>query len=244
MIELSYAEALARWAKRLGFSPDDIQPLLAIPHSIQTVERDGFIVREGERPTGCGLLLAGGAFRLKVVNNGARQIMSFHFPGEFIDLQNCLLSVSDHSVQAMTPCKLAILPKKDLGALIEREPKLMRALWLDTLIEAAVFREWVVNVGRRNARARLAHLLCELAVRLAEFSRDDKIVEMPITQEQIADATGMTSVHTNRTIQGLRKEGLISLSGGRLVVHNWPALKAIGDFNDLYLHRADKTREV
>ena len=244
MIELSYAEGLARWARRLGLSPDDIQPLLALPHAIQTVERDGFIVREGERPTGCALLLGGSAFRLKVVNHGARQIMAFHFPGEFVDLQNSLLSVNDHGVQAMTRCKLAVVPKKELAALLEREPGLMRAMWLDTLIEAALFREWVVNVGRRNARARLAHLLCELAVRLEEFSRGDRNIEMPITQEQIADATGMTSVHTNRTIQGLRKEGLISLSGGRLVVHDWPALKAIGDFNELYLHRADKAPEV
>ena len=244
MIELSFEEALGRWARRLRLSQKELEPLLSLPHTRQTVDRDGFIVREGERPKTCALLLAGSAFRLKVVNHGARQIMAFHFPGDFVDLQNCLLSVNDHSVQAMNGCKVAVLPKQALTSLIELRPNIFRALWLDTLIEGAIFREWVVNVGRRNARTRIAHLLCELAVRLEELSPGEKVYEMPITQEQIADATGMTSVHTNRTIQGLRREGVISLSGGRLVVHDWHALKTLGDFNDLYLHRADKAVET
>jgi CRP-like cAMP-binding protein len=235
-MELSFEEALGRWARRLRLSREELQPLRDVPHTLQAFNRDDFIVREGTRPTTCAIIVAGSAFRLKVVNHGARQIMAFHFPGEFIDLQNCLLSVNDHSVQAMTACRVAVFPKQAVASLVESSPNLTRALWLDTLIEAAIFREWVVNVGRRNARARIAHLLCELAVRLEEFSRGEKVYQMPITQEQIADATGMTSVHTNRTIQSLRREGLISLSAGRLVVHDWPALKSIGDFSDLYLH--------
>jgi len=237
LTDFSLDEALRCWAQRTQVSEDDRESLRALPFSLRTVERDGFIVREGAKPTSCSIILAGAAFRQKVVHNGARQIISFHFPGEFIDLQSCLLAVNDHSVQAMTFCKVAAVPKEPLMALADRRPALAHALWYDTLVEGAIFREWVVNVGRRNARARIAHLLCELAVRLETSGERGGVYELPITQEQIADATGMTPVHTNRTIQALRKDGLISLNGGRLVVHDWAVLRSIGDFSELYLHR-------
>jgi CRP-like cAMP-binding protein len=237
LISYSLDEALQSWAQRLQLPADDRESLRALPFNTRAVDRDGFVIREGEKPTSCSIILAGSAFRQKVVHNGARQIISFHFPSEFIDLQSCLLAVNDHSVQAMTACKLATVPKDALLALLDRRPAIARAAWHDTLIEGAIFREWVVNVGRRNARARIAHLLCELAVRLQAAGEIRDVYELPITQEQIADATGMTPVHTNRTIQALRKEGLISWSGGRLAVHDWAALRSIGDFSELYLHR-------
>jgi CRP-like cAMP-binding protein len=201
------------------------------------VERDRFIVREGEVPSTCALLLKGFAIRQKVVRSGARQIMSFHFPGEFVDLQSCLLAVNDHSVQALGRCEVAVVPKSAILALIDRRCTVALAMWFETLVEAAIFREWVVNVGRRNARARIAHLLCELAVRLEDKPRDGSAFQLPLTQEHIADATGLTPVHTNRTIQALRKEGVISMAAGRLVVHDWASLQSLGDFNELYLHR-------
>lgn len=209
----------------------------SLPWVQRTVERDGFIVREGERPLSCAMLMAGCAFRQKVVREGSRQIVSFHFPGEFVDLQSALLPVNDHSVQALGSCRVATVLQTTLLKLVEGRPALMKALWLDTLVQGAIFREWVVNVGRRNARARIAHLLCELVLRLEQSGERNRAYELPITQEQLADATGLTSVHTNRTIQSLRKEGLISMAGGRLVVHDWVGLSGIGDFNDLYLHR-------
>ncbi len=230
-------EALARWAQRTNLADVDLRALRALPYTFRKVERDGFIVREGEAPTTCSIVLAGCAFRQKVVRNGARQIISFHFPGEFIDLQSCLLAVNDHGVQALGSCDLAVVPKKAILDLIEERCSIALAMWYDTLIDAAIFREWVVNVGRRNARAKIAHLICELATRLGGADDNDKVYRLPLTQEHIADATGMTSVHTNRTIQGLRKEGLISMSGGRLVVHDWQGLRGIGDFSELYLHR-------
>jgi CRP-like cAMP-binding protein len=229
-------EALRSWAQRTRLPAEDLEALRALPFARRIVERDGFIIREGEQPATCSLLLAGSAFRQKVVRNGARQIVSFHFPGDFLDLQSCLLEVNDHAVQALGSCELAVVAKGALVALLERRPNLAKAIWFDTLVEGAIFREWVVNVGRRNARARIAHLLCELAVRLKAATGRETAFPLPLTQEQIADATGMTSVHTNRTIQGLRREGVISFSGGQLVVHDWNALRTIGDFNELYLH--------
>ena len=110
-------------------------------------------------------------------------------------------------MQALGSCTLAVVPRKALQALMEQRPSLARPAWFDTLLEGAIFREWVVNVGRRNARARIAHLLCELAIRLGSTTENGKAYHLPLTQEHIADATGLTSVHTNRTIQALRREG-------------------------------------
>lgn len=237
MTETAIDHALRCWGQRCGLAEPDFAALRMLPFARRTVERDAFIVREGEEPASCGLILEGCAFRQKVVRNGARQIISFHFPGEFIDLQSCLLAVNDHGVQALGVCTLAVVPRHALLGLIAQRPSLARAVWLDTLLEGAIFREWVVNVGRRNARARIAHLLCELAVRLDAATADGKVYHLPLTQEHIADATGLTSVHTNRTIQALRREGLITLASGRLVIHDWNALRNIGDFSELYLHR-------
>lgn len=231
------SETLESWARRKRLASDDVQALTALPFAVRRVERDGYIVREGTETTVCTALLTGCAFRQKVVRTGARQIISFHFPGEFLDLQSTLLRVADHSVQALAACTVATVPKAQLLELIFARPALAQAMWFDTLVEGAIFREWVVNVGRRNAKAKIAHLLCEIALRMSDSAADQDGFTLPITQEQIADATGMTPVHTNRTIQTLRKEGMISMSGGRLVIYDWGALRSTGDFSETYLHR-------
>jgi len=183
------------------------------------------------------VLLKGFAYRQKLVTDGARQIISFHIPGEFIDLQNAVLDVSDHNVQCLTRAQLAVVPKAALLDIMAARPAVRRAIWLETLIDASIFREWVVNVGRRDARTRIAHLLCELIVRLRNSGEAERSVwQFPITQEQIADATGLTPVHTNRTLQSLRRDGLITLSGGELSVLDWDRLAETGDFNERFLH--------
>ena len=114
-------------------------------------------------------------------------------------------------------------------------------MWLDTLLDASIFREWVVNVGRRDARARISHLLCELIVRLQNIGAGRQgAYDFPLTQEQIADCTGLTAVHTNRTLQSLRKEGLIQLSAKSLSVLDWERLREAADFDELYLHHNAK----
>lgn len=240
LTETAIEHALRIWAQRTGLAELDLAALRGLPFARRTIERDGFVFREGEEAAACSLILEGCVFRQKVVRSGARQIISFHFPGEFIDLQNCLLAVNDHGVQALGTCSLAVVPRKALLALVEQRPALARAAWFETLLNGAIYREWVVNIGRRNARARIAHLLCELAIRLDSTTEDGRVYHLPLTQEHIADATGLTAVHTNRTIQGLRREGLISFSYGRLVVHDWSTLRTIGDFSEFYLHRAER----
>lgn len=184
------------------------------------------------------MLLRGFAFRQKLLSNRSRQIISIHIPTEFVDLQNGLLGVADHNVQSLDRCDVAVVPRAAILDIAASYPALRMAMWVDTLIDASIFREWVVNVGRRDARTRIAHLLCELALRLEKVdSGRNGLFYFPITQEQIADCTGLTAVHTNRTLQSLRKDGLIQLNARSLSILDWNGLREVGDFDQLYLHQ-------
>lgn len=201
-------------------------------------QKEGYLVREGQATDECALLLSGFAYRQKLLSNGSRQILSFHIPTEFVDLQNSLLGLADHSVQALGPCEAAIVPSRALLELQSSSPAIRRAMWIETLIDSSIFREWVVNVGRRDSKARIAHLLCELAIRIKRLGAGkDGTFEFPLTQEQLADATGLTPVHTNRTLQSLRKDGLIQLADRSLKILDWEGLRELGDFDELYLHQ-------
>lgn len=228
-----------RWDRRHAISKEDKEALAALPWSHRVFARDAYLVREGEPTSTCSLLVSGFAFRQKLIDSGARQIISIHIPGEFLDLQNAFLDVADHNVQSLNRAGVAMVGKAALLGLMDQRPNIRRAVWMDSLVDAAIFREWVVNVGRRDARARIAHLLCELAARLRVLGDgNEEMFDFPLTQEQIADATGLTAVHTNRTLQALRKDGLISLASSRLQILDWEGLCAAGDFNERYLHQA------
>ena len=228
-----------RWERGVPLTDEDRSAWADLQWGRKTVARDAYLAREGEPTKVCTLLLQGLAFRQKLVSDGARQIISFHIPGEFLDIQNSMLEVADHNVQALSRCTLGVIPKDVLVQVMDARPNIRRAIWLDSLIDSSVFREWVVNVGRRDARERIAHLLCELTSRLkSSGASDGALYDFPFTQEQIADATGLTAVHTNRTLQALRKEGLIKLSHSQLTVLDWEALAAIGDFSERYLHHS------
>jgi CRP-like cAMP-binding protein len=223
----------------VSLSADDRSAMEQLPWMRRSFDRDAYMIREGEPTSVCTVLLSGFAFRQKLVSDGARQIISFHIPGEFIDIQNGLLDVADHNVQSLGRSAVAMVPKGPLMEFMGARPAVRRAIWLDSLIDASIFREWVVNVGRRDARERIAHLLCELAARLkAAGLETGPTFDFPLTQEQLADATGLTAVHTNRTLQSLRKEGLISLSASKLAILDWDALAEVGDFNKRYLHQS------
>lgn len=215
----------------------DRRALLALPHTLRTLPAGVHLVRDGDAPEQCSLLLSGFAYRYKITGEGARQIISLHIAGEFVDLQNSLLEVADHSVQTLTEAEVACVPRQALRELALANANVARALWLDTLIDASIVREWVVNVGRRDSRARVAHLLCELSLRLdaAGLARDHRY-ELPMTQEQLADAVGLTSVHVNRVLKQLGEEGLIRRDRRSIVIEDWARMREAGDFNERYLH--------
>jgi len=235
----SLAALFRRWRRRLPLSSEDEAAVVNLSWVRKQYQRGAYLAREGEPTTVCTVLLDGLAFRQKILSDGSRQIISFHIPGEFLDLQNCLLEVADHNVQALTRCLVAIVPKDLLMQVMNARPAVRQAIWLDSLLDAAVFREWVVNVGRRNAMQRIAHLLCELALRIeAAGLAEGPMFDFPLTQEHIADATGLTAVHTNRILQTLRKSGLISLTASKLTILDWDALAEAGDFSERYLHHS------
>jgi CRP-like cAMP-binding protein len=221
----------------------DEAALLSLPHRTKKIERHGYIVREREATTHCCLLLSGFAIRHKVVVDGARQIVAIHMKGDIVDLQNSFLTVADHSVQVLMESEVAFIPREEIKKLAFTRPNIGMALWFDTLVDASVFREWVANIGRRDARTRVAHLLCEFSLRLKVAGQGEATnFELPMTQEQIADATGLTSVHTNRTIKGLEADALIVRKSSRsITIGDWKKLADVGDFDSNYLHlKADE----
>jgi CRP-like cAMP-binding protein len=143
----------------------------------------------------------------------------------------------DHSLGTLTKSRVALIPHETVRAFIRAHPRIGDVFWRDTLIEAAVFREWVTNVGRREAYGRIAHVICELYVRFRAVGLNDgDSYEMPVTQAELADATGLSTVHVNRTMQALRANGLIKTENGRVVIQDWEGLQEAGEFDPTYLH--------
>lgn len=228
---------LDKFEHRAPLDDLDRAALLSLPFEQRRVAPGRYIVREGDRSPGSTLIIQGLAIRHKVTVDGARQILSVHIPADFVDLQGTLLTVLDHNVQALTECELAIFPREAMVRLIDTHPRVARALWIDTLIDGSIFREWIVNVGRRDARSGMAHLLCEFARRLevAGLGKADGY-ELPMTQEQLADALGLTPVHVNRVLKDLDREGLIKREKRYVQIQDWHRLKKVGGFSELYLH--------
>lgn len=211
--------------------------ILALPFIERELRANQYIVWERDTPQNACLLLAGFAFRHKEAGHGGRQIMSIHMKGDVVDLQNSLLGSADHNVQMLSDGKVALIPVGAVRDLAFRHPSVGMAMWYETLIEGSIFREWILNIGRRNAPARIAHLLCEFAVRLefAELGRHSDFT-LPITQDQLADAVSLTSVHVNRTLQKLEADGLIKRTKRDITIGDWHALAKFGDFDPHYLH--------
>jgi CRP-like cAMP-binding protein len=216
---------------------DETQCLAALPFSARSVAADQDIVREGDRPSECCLVVEGFVCRYKLTHEGKRQIFSFHLPGDIPDLQSLHINIMDHSLMTLTPCKLAFIPHESLTELMHQCPRIADVLWRDTLIDAAVFREWMMGIGRRSAETRIAHLLCEVLVRMKAVGlANADACELPITQAELGDALGLSTVHVNRSLQELRGKGLITLRGSVLTVENWGGLKKAGEFDPTYLH--------
>jgi CRP-like cAMP-binding protein len=218
---------------------EDRQAILSLPYTLRTLEPQSYTIREGDAPTHCAVLVSGFAYRQKLTGEGARQILALHIPGDALDFQNIFLDEADHSVQTLTRAEMAMVPRAEFQKLTRSRPAVAHAILVTILVEASIFREWVLNVGRRDSRTRLAHVLCEFAVRLeAQGLADEYGYELPMTQEQLADAVGLTPVHVNRTLKALEAEGLISRNRRNVSFPDWQRMRDVGDFNQRYLHLA------
>jgi len=210
---------------------------------VRVVEADEDIVHEGERPSESSLLLDGFAARYKIFSSGRRQITAIHVPGDFVDLHSFLLKTLDHGVLALTPCRVAVVPHAALERITDEHPHLARLLWLTTLIDGAIHREWLTAMGRLSATAHLAHFICELFLRLQTVGRTDgDTFQLPLTQAELGDTLGLSTVHVNRVLQELRKEGLIRWQGDSLTILDRGRLEKVGEFTPTYLSLQNEHR--
>jgi CRP-like cAMP-binding protein len=221
-----------------GLDDADIAAIRGLPISVRHWEAGRAIVSDGGRPTDCCLVIEGFCIRAKTTVSGQRQILSIHIPGDIPDLQSLHLHRMDHDLIAVAPSTLGFISHASLRALTRANPNIAEVLWRDTLIDAAIFREWLVNVGQRPAASRLAHTVVELRRRLAiTGSATGDTFDMPLTQEQIGEALGITPVHANRIIRQLRDDNIVDISRGRVTVLDETNLAELAQFDDRYLHQ-------
>jgi CRP-like cAMP-binding protein len=229
---------LRRLSMVTGLEKEDVEAIRALPIAIRRLEAGQFVVREGDRPAECCLVIEGFCVRAKSTSAGQRQILSIHTPGEIPDLQSLHLHVMDHDLVALVPSTLGFISHAALRAMNRARPVVGELFWRDTLIDASIFREWIVNVGQRPAPVRFAHMVVELRSRLAVIGMvDGNTFDMPLTQEQIGEAMGITAVHANRIIKQLRDDNVLDFHRGRVTVLDEGKLQELADFDDRYLHQ-------
>lgn len=203
------------------------------------------IMREGDKPKDVHLILSGWACRYKQLEDGRRQVVSFFLPGDICDLNVFILTEMDHSIGTITPVTIADLPREFFDEIGAGHPRIATAFWWESLVNASIQREWTMNLGQRTASERIAHMLCEIffRLRLAGLTHGETC-DFPLTQSDLADATGLSKVHVNRTLQELRSASLIVLKGKTLVVPDLERLMSAGLFNPNYLHMDREGRQL
>lgn len=241
---MSHATSLIRkYRTRDQLSDEEMLVLEEAIRSVREVGPDQDLVREGSRPAESILLLEGFAARYRDLANGKRQITAIHVSGDFVDLHSFLLRKMDHGVMTMTQCKIASVPHDRLRYITEKYPHLTRILWLSTLIDAAIHREWLVSMGRRSSVAHLAHLICELFVRLQNVDQTEgDSFRFPITQTELSDVLGLSTVHVNRSLQELRASGAVTWRGDLITINDWDKLQEIAEFDPAYLNATNEPR--
>ncbi|MGQ4879598.1 Crp/Fnr family transcriptional regulator [Billgrantia sp. LNSP4103-1] len=218
-------------------SAEEKQALQDLPIQVVALKADQDIVRLGERPHQCCMVLEGFTCVYKLSFGGRRQIMALHVPGDIPDLQSLHLKVMDNSIATISACQVGFVQHDDLRHVCEQHPRLTAAFWRETLVDASLFREWLLSIGQRDAYARVAHLLCELLVRMKAVGLvENHAFALPITQEELADAIGVSAVHVSRTFQALRAKGLVEYRKMQVTIPDWEKLKEAGEFDPLYLH--------
>jgi len=234
---------LERYVRLSGEDRRALQALQSAP--VVDARARGDIVREGDNPTVVRLMVEGWACRYKDLPDGRRQIVGFFIPGDFCDLNVYILQQMDHSIGAITAVKYLAIPPDMLEDLTEKRPRVAQALLWHELVNNSIQREWLLNIGARSALERMAHLLVELFVRLRAIGKaDDNSCHFPLIQSDLADATGVTPVHVNRTLQELRHQGLIELRARRLRILDFERLMRLAMFNPNYLHLDHEGRHL
>lgn len=231
-------EALARKLQTLAqIDEADLAVLSNASRDVRKIEPGADIISEGDNPEDVYIILNGFAFRYKLTEAGGRQVFAYLLPGDFCDLHVALLTHMDHSIGTISPCEIAVIDRRAILEITEQHPRITRALWMCNLVDEATLREWLLNLGRRAAEQRVAHLFCEIYTRLeavggasvGEFS-------LPIPQALLADTVGMSDVHVNRSLRALREAGLVRFHRQHVVIPDVQRLAEFSGFNPDYLH--------
>lgn len=226
-------------------SAEDKSALSQVSRNIRFVEPRRDLISEGDKPRFVHLVLDGWACRYKQLPDGKRQIVSLFVPGDFCDVNVYILKYMDHSIGAITRLKVAMITAEEMNALTEQRPRMLQAMWWHELVTTAIQREWTLNIGQRSAYERLAHLLIELYIRLNTVGRaKGGRCDFPLTQNDLADATGLTAVHVNRTLQELRRDKLIELDRRQLQILDLERMMDAAMFNPNYLHLDHEGRHL
>ncbi|MDR7039895.1 MULTISPECIES: Crp/Fnr family transcriptional regulator [Methylobacterium] len=228
---------LCRKLETIGaLTPQERQAIAGLPATVRVLSAGQDIARDGDRSGQCCLVLQGWACRYKLLSRGRRQIFSFHIPGDIPDLEGLQRPVMDHSVATLTKATIACISHEALRELIATHPGLAAIFWRSAFIDAAVLRAWMLGLGRRSAFENMAHLFCELYLKLRAVGlAGDGRCPMPVTQVDLGDALGLSNVHVNRVLQTLRGQKLVSLQNSTLVLEDWQALVRISEFDPAYL---------
>jgi len=236
---------LDRLTSRSVLSEEEQLAILSLPSHVEQVQSNRDFVPLGVNVDHACLIVAGLVGRFGQNSEGNRQITAIHIPGDMADLHSVVQPMTGSALQALSVATILRIPHVAIRTVVARHPAIAEALWRDCMVDASILSQWVVNVGRGDARERVAHLICEMAIRLrGSPRRTDILFDFPITQTQLADATGLTPVHVNRTLQSLRREGIVEWSRGNVVrIPEWDALAAAGDFDPDYLQTNVKPQQ-
>jgi CRP-like cAMP-binding protein len=228
---------------RDSVSDEEEREIRGLVAQVVEVAADRTVIRHGEELNTSTLLLEGWMARAKDLRSGQRQLLELHVAGDFTDLHGFTLKRLEHDIISLTRCRMALVPHERLRAMTERFPHLTRLYWFATNIDAAVQREWTLSLGRRSALARMAHLFCELNVRLGIVGlAEADSYDFPLTQAELSECLGLTSVHVNRTLQELRRMKLVDLENRRVTIRDLGALKSVAEFDDAYLYLDKRPR--
>lgn len=235
---------LARLLRRSVLGPREQQAILTVPYRTVQARQRTDLVSPGETVKHACLVAKGVVGRYDQMRDGRRQIVAFHIPGDMCDLHSVVAPTAAWGMAALTACNIIHVPHAELRRLAIDFPSIALAFWRDVTVDSCVLAKWVGNLGRQDAKARIAHVMCEFGIRMevAGLAPSRTHFDFDITQEQLADAVGLTAVHVNRTIQALRREGLIETRGHMVHIEDWKALAEIAEFDPAYLLLDDHAR--
>ena len=228
---------LKKLRRRVGISAEEERVIRDSVAEVRRAAADEVVVRSGEELTVSLMLLDGWLARIKDLAGGERQVTQLHVAGDFADLHGFTLKHLDDDVAALSDCKIAVVPHERIREITEKYPRLGRIFWFSTNIDAAIQRELALSLGQRSAISRMAHLFCELYVRLEVVGKvSDGGYEFPLTQRELSECLGLTVVHANRTLQELRRRGLIELGNRRVTIRDRRGLEGVAEFDTSYLY--------